>query len=206
MKLFLFKIFSGIRNLLIDIRFGQPLFGYKKTNTPGHLWIVNTDYSVLPHIFSDRISESDVIVDIGCGRGRVINYLLFRKYKNKIIGIEYDQPTASKLKKRMARYKNVNIIYGDAIDNIPKEATVFYLFNPFEEKLMIRFRDKLKELFRGKKNIMIIYYRPLQLQVFENDTVWSIEEFEIPQNALDCRYDGCSLSYRKYAVICFCQP
>jgi len=205
MRTVLATVIYGLRNRLIDVRFGSPVLGYKQVTKPGELnWIVNTDYSILPHIFRNRVSPSDVIVDVGCGRGRVINWLLLTGHTNKIIGIELDEPTAAALKERLRKWSQVEILCGDARENIPADATVFYLFNPFPTDVMVAFAERLKALFLGKKSIRILYYRPVEIEVFRNDPVWRIEEFEIPLKSLDARFAVApSDSYRKYAVIEF---
>ncbi len=96
----------------------------------------------------------------------------------------------------------MNIIMGDALENIPTDGTIFYLFNPFDERVMVQFRDKMEALFLGKKEIVIIYYRPLHLNVFSNPLTWKVEKFEIPLEALDSSYSN-SPSHRQYAVIQF---
>lgn len=199
--LYCHKLFYGARNLLIDIQYGASLAGYKKTNYNGFKWVVNTDYSVLSSIFEHRILPGDVIVDVGCGKGRVINWILHQGYQNKIIGIEYDKETFDKLNSRLNRFENVTLIHGDALENIPEDATLFYLFNPFNEKVMEKFSQKLKKVFQNMKDIRILYYRPLHLNVFQQDNAWKVTEFEMD---LDFRFKDLS-SHRKYAVIEFYQ-
>src|SRR5688572_19680524 len=55
----------------------------------GRHTMVHTDYHVLRDIFARvPFKPDDVLVDIGCGEGRVINFWLSRRVKNPIIGIE----------------------------------------------------------------------------------------------------------------------
>ncbi len=77
-----------IRNAFIDIQYGGLLGGKIKTRYT-HLGAVeteNTDYRALYPIFMNRIQPSDVLVDIGCGKGCVINSWLAHGCPNRIIG------------------------------------------------------------------------------------------------------------------------
>ena len=57
--------------------------------------MVHSDYHVLYDIFARvPIAKGDVLVDIGCGEGRVINFWLSRGLKNPIIGIEVVEAVA----------------------------------------------------------------------------------------------------------------
>jgi 16S rRNA A1518/A1519 N6-dimethyltransferase RsmA/KsgA/DIM1 with predicted DNA glycosylase/AP lyase activity len=82
-----------------------------------------------------------MLVDVGCGDGRVINFWLNSGYKNPIVGIEIDGATARSTSDRMARYSNVEIIHGDA-SKANLEGTVFYLFNPFIGQMMVNFERR----------------------------------------------------------------
>src|SRR5262245_53190382 len=122
------KIIYGFRNLLIDLRFGAPLFGVKVATVPGQANVVNGDYSLYDRVFAEiEISERDVVVDIGAGRGRFINWMLLRGYKNKIVGVEYDAETAQRASRRLSRYKNVQIVNADATQFVPADGTFFFL-------------------------------------------------------------------------------
>src|SRR3954462_15345505 len=59
----------------------------------------SANYADIETIFSSvvQIGSDDVIVDIGCGKGRVINHLLFNQASNRIIGIELNTEVAAGL-------------------------------------------------------------------------------------------------------------
>jgi hypothetical protein len=62
------------RNVLFDLRYGGFLGG-SHTSPYAALGIyiaVNTDYRALRLIFEERLKDSNVLVDMGCGKGRVI--------------------------------------------------------------------------------------------------------------------------------------
>ncbi|MGE5404429.1 MAG: methyltransferase domain-containing protein [Candidatus Saccharibacteria bacterium] len=136
----------------------------------------SAEYLALIHAFGKiEMSESDVVVDVGCGRGRAIIWLLKNRKVAKIYGVELNDKVAQQTAKRFAKYNNVDIINGDALESIPQEATVFYLYNPFVGSIVLRYKEKLEELFYTKKSITIVYHNPIYLKVFLNDPKWTIE-------------------------------
>lgn len=195
----LLKLVYGLRNASLDLRFGAVLSGYKETSVPGMNWVVNTDYEVLSRIFvPGTIGSSDVLVDVGCGRGRVINWWLRMGCRNDIVGIEYDEPTALQTAKRLKRYTNVRIAVGDALEVSPSEGTIFYICNSFDGRIMARFNDVIKSHCLSRHSVRIVYYRALYLDVFKSDPTWNVEERELD---LDLRYRDKHHTYRQYAII-----
>ncbi len=188
-----------IRNLLLDMRYGGSLAGSipSQDSDKGAYDVANVQYSVLPLIFSDRVGPSDVVVDVGCGKGRVINWLLSRGIRNRIVGIELNSEVAMATNKRLARYRNVQIIAGDAIDNLPADGTIFFLFNPFNATVMERFKERLRTLFGDRGGITVLYYAAVHLEVFRNDPHWVLEEHELGEDH-DARFRQ---RHRKYAVL-----
>lgn len=135
----------------------------------------NTDYGALPKIFAGRIGPSDVLVDVGCGRGRVINWWIRQGYSNKVIGIELDEEVASRSRRRLSKYPNVTILSGDAADLLPDDGTVFYLYNPFDARGVERFKDRLSARLPASRDITILYYNCRHVDVFRRDPDWSVE-------------------------------
>ncbi len=170
------------RNVLLDLRFGAFLGGAAKRSPFAHLGANqsnNSDYGTLDQIFKDQINASDVLVDVGCGRGRVINWWLSRGLKNPIYGLELDPELAREVSARLRRWQNVSILTGSALDNLPSNATLLYLFNPFNEQVMTQFRDRVFERCKDKARLKILYYAPEHLSVFESDERWNVQRIEL---------------------------
>lgn len=166
------------RNACLDLRYGAFLGGIRKTPY-AHLGVydtANSDYEALPLIFNDVIQESDVLVDIGCGKGRVINWWLSRGLRNPMIGIELDKLVADDTRRRLRRHGNVQIICGDVLAHLPKNGTIFYLFNPFDRKWVVALKDELSRLFVQGNKRSVYYYNCVHLDVFENDPDWTVEK------------------------------
>lgn len=160
-----------ICDTFLDLRYsGRLLRGNLETHY-GHLGsndVYHSKYSALAIIFRlIPITEKDVLVDVGCGKGRVINYWLSRKLKNKIIGLELDERIAANTAAQFAGQNNVRIISGNAIHNIPEDGTIFYFYNPFSEEVVRQFEETMSRMFAGKQ-IRIIYYNPKSVHVFQN--------------------------------------
>jgi hypothetical protein len=124
------RLSRRLRNLWFDLRFGGPRGGSVRNTIPGAMDVVNTDYRLMPQLFDGRIDPSDVLVDIGSGKGRVLNYWLSLGLGNRIIGIELNEAVAAKTSQRLRRCRNATILAGDAIDLLPEDGSLFFLYNP----------------------------------------------------------------------------
>jgi SAM-dependent methyltransferase len=160
-----------IRNLVRDLRFGAPLAGTVKTRF-GDLGAYDTSNAIYedlePLFAAAEVRPEDVIVDVGCGKGRAINWLLAHYPANAIYGIELDPEICAKTARRLRRRPQVTILCGDATALLPAEATLFYLFSPFDETVMRRFATALLEL--GKDRVRrVVYYRCVHVDVFLQD-------------------------------------
>lgn len=177
------NVFSHLRtklaNALLDLRFGALLRGGKETSHPhlGAYATNNSSYAAIHTLFRGRVKPSDVLVDVGCGKGRVINAWLAAGYANRMIGVELDSGIAAKTRERLRRYPNVSILAGDIVANFPREGNLFYLFNPFNAAMMSRFKETLKECISSRATLeaTVIYYNCRHIEVFAEDGACEIE-------------------------------
>jgi len=190
------KVCNAIRrhkNRVLDLRFAGTSLGperipsrYSDMGAYGH---VPTDVSALGYIFrKHQIRPDDVLVDVGCGKGRVIAWWLSHGYGNRIIGIELDEELASFAKHIFSRYYNVTIIHGDIIDSLPEDGNVFYMFNPFDRETMLKFKNllnagekKQNETKKPGKDVVAIYYYPVHIDVFLDDPAFIVEKIKQPK-------------------------
>lgn len=170
-----------VRNTLLDLRFGSILSGEQDSRFVhlGASPTANSDYEALDHIFKERINPSDVLVDVGCGKGRVINWWLSHGHRGEIYGLELDPDVAEGARQRLRKWDNVTIVTGNAVENIPENAKVFYLYHPFNESVMIAFKDRLLEMFNISDDITLLYHMIHHVDVFENDPAWTVEISEV---------------------------
>jgi SAM-dependent methyltransferase len=143
----------------------------------------NSNYSALRYMFSKIyiIKPNDIIVDVGCGKGRVISYLLFKGIRNRIIGAEYNEQIANETRDHTRRFKNVEIRSGDIFSDFPYQANIFYLYNPFDEELIRKFKAYILDI-SSDSIVSILYYNPSYIDVFHGDDNFSVEIKKIPGN------------------------
>ena len=172
-------------NAVRDLRYRGLLAGTVRTRYAhlGAHHTTNSDYDDLPALFgAARLRSDDVIVDVGCGKGRVINWLLAHHPGNAVVGIELDPEIAAATERRLRRYPGVKIVCGDACTLLTAEATVFYLFNPFDEPVMRRFAEAVLALgdAGGGRERRIVYYRSNYLAPFGESDRFTVEPIELP--------------------------
>lgn len=174
---------TPVQNVWFDLCWGG-YFGGINTSQFSYLGAYrtqSTNYGQLCRLFKSdliQISPTDVLVDVGCGKGRVLNFWLGMGLKNEMIGLELDPHVAEKTRKRLAAFSNVRIISGDAVTNLPVNGNLFYLYNPFDEAVMQRFKARLAESYNGSRAIKLVYYNCHHRSIFETDPNWTIEPLD----------------------------
>jgi SAM-dependent methyltransferase len=130
---------------------------------------VSSNYEEVEIIFFDRyhVKPDDIIVDVGCGKARVFGYLLYKGLKNKMLGYEINQEVAGKTKKRLARWKNVEIRSENIFDHFPEKGNVFYLYHPFKEAMMTQFREEFLKI--ADRDPVMLYNNAVHANLFQND-------------------------------------
>jgi SAM-dependent methyltransferase len=180
-------------NALCDLRFGGLLRGGKQSRYPqlGAYAINNSSYSVIRHLFRGRVTPLDVLVDVGCGKGRVINAWLAEGYSNRMIGVELDGDVAANTRDRLRRFPNVSIISGEIVANFPRDGTIFYLFNPFNASMMSKFKDALKECISARSfaQATVLYYNCVHADIFASDEACELQSgrLEFPYTVIHFR-------------------
>ena len=163
-----------LRNVAFDLKYGAFLGGTVAARSPGAHASGNTDYAVMDQFFRGRIHEHDVLVDVGCGRGRVLNWWLRYHGTHRIVGIELLEEVAAATAARLRSYSNVQVIAGDALENLPSDGTLFFLFNPFDAPTMARFKERFRALCRANPARRLLYYAPVHLDIFAQDPEWRV--------------------------------
>jgi SAM-dependent methyltransferase len=175
-----------VRNYVIDRRYGGSCAGSAPTafGELGAYGTSSVDYWQLYRIFSPenglRITPEDVLVDVGCGKGRVLNHWLELGLGNRIVGIELDERFATFAARRLAGHSNVEVICGDALEMLPADGTVFFLFNPFGPEALARFAERIADTSVARERLVVIYYFAMHVHVFERDPRFVVEPFAAP--------------------------
>jgi hypothetical protein len=162
------------RNVVTDLRYGGFLGGSTRSRyaAQGAYDTVNSDYEVLRRVFDGRIAADDVLCDVGCGKGRVLNFWLERKEGRRFVGIEIDPEIAEATRRRLRKHAKCEVITGDAVSALPQDATLFYLYNPFAKEVLEQFRDAV---VRRARPARILYYNPLYPDVFQDPSHFSAQ-------------------------------
>ena len=164
----------SIPNLLHDLRYGAPLGGSvdSRFRELGQHRVESTDWHDLRSMFAHplaRPTPEDVIVDVGCGKGRALAF--FHELtggRNRIVGLELDPDVAAATRKRFAGRSRIEVLTGDALELLPSEGTLVYLANPFDEPVVRRFAERLLRGDLWLERLRVIYFNPAYEDVFRD--------------------------------------
>ena len=124
-----------------------------------------TPYSVLERLAnSGLIRKKDVVLDYGCGKGRV-DFFLSYQTRAKSIGIEYDEriyESATENKNQAVSGARVEFVHTQAENyTVPKEVNVCYFFNPFSVELLRKVMARIIEsYYENPREITLFFYYP----------------------------------------------
>lgn len=104
-----------------------------------------TRYLILDEIFSgEDFDDNDSFMDVGCGKARVIAYLLNKGFKGRLSGIELNHDVANYAASWANKYDNVNVFQGDAFEHNYDSYSILFLGRPFEKEYFKKFVAKLE--------------------------------------------------------------
>ena len=126
-----------------------------------------TSYRVLERLAnSGLISKKDVVLDYGCGKGRVDFFLAYQTKANSI-GIEYDERiyyVAIENRKTAVSRSRAGFVLGRAEEFVvPVEVNRFYFFNPFSVEILRKVMARIMDSYYEKpREIYLFFYYPSQ--------------------------------------------
>lgn len=147
-----------------------------------------TPYSVLERLAnSGYLKKRDVLIDYGCGKGRV-GFFLGQETKVHSIGVEYDErmyATAVENKKNAVSGGRTEFVLQDATEYaVPAEVNRCYFFNPFSEEILRSVLMRIKESwYEEPREILLFFYYPSEEYV---SCLMQMEELEF-MDEIDCR-------------------
>ena len=139
-----------------DSKAGQSCYPYEPT-----------PYPVLERLANrGLIRKKDVVLDYGCGKGRV-DFFLSYQTKAKTIGIEYDeqiyQSAVENQKTAVSRAKTEFVLARAEEYEVPTEVNRYYFFNPFSVEILRKVMEKIKESQdRDSREAFLFFYYPSQ--------------------------------------------
>ena len=145
-----------------------------------------TPYNVLERLAnSGLISKKDVLLDYGCGKGRVDFFLAYQT-KAKTIGIEYDeriyQRAIENQRTATSRAKADFVLSRAEEYMVPAEVNRFYFFNPFSVEILHKVIARIIESYYEKpREAFLFFYYPSDEYISYLMTLDELELFdEIP--------------------------
>ena len=124
-----------------------------------------TPYSVLERLASTELfGKDDVVLDYGCGKGRVGFFLSYRT-KAEAIGIEYDEDiyqSALENRKTVVQKAKADFVLTRAEDyEVPPEVNRCYFFNPFSVEILRKVMARIIESwYADPREILLFFYYP----------------------------------------------
>ena len=124
-----------------------------------------TPYSILERLAkSGLISNDDVVLDYGCGKGRVGFFLSYR-VKAKTIGIEYDehiyQGALENRKTALSKIKPDFVLTSAEEYEVPAEVNRCYFFNPFSVEILHAVCARIIESwYENPREVFLFFYYP----------------------------------------------
>ena len=142
-----------------------------------------TPYSVLERLAdSGLFGKDDVVLDYGCGKGRVGFFLSYRT-KAKVIGIEYDERIYAH-----ALENQTTAVPKAKADFVPMRAEAYpldgnvsrcYFFNPFSVEILRGVMARiLDSYYSSPREIFLFFYYPSDEYIGYLMTVYELEFYD----------------------------
>lgn len=142
-----------------------------------------TPYSVLERLAaSELISGEDVVLDYGCGKGRVDFFLSYRTKANTI-GIEYDpriyQDALDNQKTALPKAKASFVLTNAETYEVPAQVNRCYFFNPFSVEILHKVMARILEsYYEAPRELFLFFYYPADEYVAYLMTVDELEFYD----------------------------
>ncbi|MBI2441065.1 MAG: class I SAM-dependent methyltransferase [Lentisphaerae bacterium] len=153
-----------------------------------------TPYNILERAFDYlRPAPDDVFIDLGCGQGRAVFVAATRRFK-KVIGVEINQELLAIAKRNLDKLKlnvaPIEIVGADAAAFDLSAGTVFFMFNPFGPRTLVRVLDNLKKtLMTHSRKVRVVYYSAAQRALLDSQA-WLVAEGEIDATEIFVWHNG----------------
>lgn len=128
-------------------------------------------FNKLPESF-----KATTFVDYGCGKGRAL-FVAEQCGFTQLIGVDIAKELIDAAKENLIGYtrkhphSQFEFVFSDATTYaIPKEACVFYFFNPFGESVLMQVVENIKaSVKKYPRDIVCLYLNPKYKQAFEKN-------------------------------------
>jgi SAM-dependent methyltransferase len=114
------------------------------------------------------VTNDDVFLDLGSGKGRVVLQAALRYPFKRVIGVERSPElnaiAAENLRavRHRLRCPDVELVTADALEwDIPPDITIVYMYNPFRGEVFSRVIERLVDVVDSRgRGLRIIYMNP----------------------------------------------
>ena len=142
-----------------------------------------TPYTVLERLAnSGLIRENDVVLDYGCGKGRV-DFFLSHQTKANTIGIEYDERiyrgAIENQKTFLSRAKTELLLARAELYEVPRSVNRCYFFNPFSVEILRKVMARILEsYYENPRDVLLFFYYPSDAYITYLMTVDELEFYD----------------------------
>lgn len=142
-----------------------------------------TPYAVLERLAkSGLIRKKDVVLDYGCGKGRV-DFFLSYQTKANTIGVEYDeriyQSALENQKTVVSKGKSDFILARAEEYEVPSQVNRCYFFNPFSVELLRKVMARIIEsYYENPRELFMFFYYPSEEYISYLMTVDELEFYD----------------------------
>lgn len=143
-------------------------------------------YEPTPYCVLERLADSgffgrdDVVLDYGCGKGRV-GFFLSHRTKAKTIGIEYDEHIyAGALENQKTAKAKAEFVLTRAEEyEVPADVNRCYFFNPFSAEILHKVMARIIEsYYENPREIFLFFYYPADEYISYLMTVDELEFYD----------------------------
>lgn len=158
-----------------------------------------TPYKVLERLAnSGLVGKKDVVLDYGCGKGRV-DFFLSYQTKASTIGVEYDERiyrgALENQKSAVSRARTDFVLAKAEEYEVPQEVNRYYFFNPFSVELLRKVMARIIEsYYENPRESFLFFYYPSEEYISYLMTVDELEFYD--EIACDDLFGGNDLRER----------
>lgn len=149
-------------------------------------------YEPTPYVVLERLAESgyisreNILIDYGCGKGRV-GLFLHHAIGCETIGLEFDKDIflqAEGNKEAAAKGNGVIFYHADAAEFSVVDADCFYFFNPFSVEILKSVMGRIMEsYYENPRKMRLFFYYPNDEYLVYLMTMYALAFVE----EIDCR-------------------
>lgn len=115
-----------------------------------------------------KASPADSFLDIGCGKGRVVEQAARRPFR-RVLGVELSEELAEQARRLLERERDrrrcgsVEIVVADITTwQVPDDVTVVYVYNALSGDALVAMLDRIAESARrAPRPLVMLYVNPL---------------------------------------------